>query len=83
MSEIEELLLERGCEGAVMLPDYEEAFIGTTDDGRAAYSYDQMVNVLTNRDKMTYEDAVEWIEYNTIRALPYAGDRAPVIIYGI
>lgn len=26
-------------------------------------------------------DAIEWIEYNTIRALPYAGDKAPVIVY--
>ena len=26
-------------------------------------------------------DAVEWIDYNTIRALPYMGENAPMIIH--
>ena len=34
-------------------------------------------------DKMDYEEAMEFIDYNTVRALPYAsawGNR-PIIIY--
>ena len=27
-------------------------------------------------------DAIEWIEYNTIRALPYMGEGAPSVMYG-
>ena len=27
-----------------------------------------------------YEEAIEWIEYNTIRALPYMGNKAPIIV---
>ena len=27
------------------------------------------------------EDAREWIDYNTIRALPYFGSDAPVILF--
>lgn len=26
-------------------------------------------------------DAIEWIDYNTIRALPYMGEKAPIIMY--
>ena len=26
-------------------------------------------------------DAVEWIDYNVVRSLPYYGDRAPMILY--
>jgi hypothetical protein len=26
-------------------------------------------------------EAIEWIEYNTIRALPYMGPEAPIIVY--
>ena len=32
---------------------------------------------------MTYEEAVEQIEYNTIRAIPYMGDFPPVIVYDL
>lgn len=32
---------------------------------------------------MEYIDAVEFIEYNTIRALPYIGEGAPVIMYPV
>ena len=31
----------------------------------------------------SYDDAVDWIEYNTIRSLPYAGEKAPIIMYGL
>ena len=30
---------------------------------------------------MTYEEAEEFIGYNTIRAIPYAGDKAPIVMY--
>lgn len=26
-------------------------------------------------------EAVEWVDYNTVRALPYMGDGAPIIVY--
>lgn len=28
----------------------------------------------------TAEEAMEWIDYNTMRALPYAGAMAPIVI---
>jgi hypothetical protein len=60
---------------------YEDALIGVTEDGRAVYDYRKMVDWLVKQDGMTEEEAEDWIEYNTIRALPYAGSRAPIIMY--
>lgn len=62
-------------------PSYEDALIGITEDGRAVYDYQKMVAWLVEHDGMNEEDAEEWIVYNTIGALPYAGGGAPIIMY--
>jgi hypothetical protein len=61
-------------------PNYDEAFVGLTLDDRAVYDYDKMIECLITEDNMDYEEAVEFIDYNTIRSLPYAGEKAPVVI---
>jgi hypothetical protein len=80
-----EKLLEAGYEDVVILENYsyDDALIGVTEDGRAVYDFDKMVAWLMETEGMTQDAAVEWIEYNTIRALPYAGPDAPVIMYSI
>ena len=60
-------------------PDYDKAIIGTTTDDRVVYSFDKMCECLVE-DGMTHEEASEFIEFNTVRALPYV-DNAPVIMY--
>ena len=40
-----------------------------------------MVDYLVDEHSFTYEEAVEWIEYNTIRALSYFGSDAPIVMY--
>jgi hypothetical protein len=60
---------------------YDDALVGLTVDGRAVYDFDKMVAWLVETKGFTEEDAIEWIEYNTIRALPYAGPGAPIIMY--
>ncbi|WP_407453523.1 hypothetical protein [Methanobrevibacter sp.] len=62
---------------------YDTAIIGVTLDGRAIYCYGKMVTELMQEEDMSYEEACEWIDYNTIRALPYAGEKAPVIMYSM
>lgn len=62
-------------------PDFDEAIIGVTHDGNAVYDYDKMVYCLMKEDKISEEEAVDFIDYNTIRSLPYAGEYAPVIVY--
>ena len=62
---------------------YDGSIIGVTTDDRVVYSYDKMVEELMQDEEWSYEDAVEWIDYNTIRALPYAGPNGPIIMYPI
>ena len=79
----EEKLLENGYEGVKYLTNfsYDDALIGVTEDDRAVYDYEKMIQWLVDTEEMTYEEAAEWIDYNTIRALPYMGEGAPVIMY--
>ena len=78
----EERLLENGYEGVKYLTDfsYDSALIGVTDDNRAVYDYELMVEWLMKEEEWSFEDAVEWVNFNTIRALPYMGEDAPIII---
>jgi hypothetical protein len=62
---------------------YDDALVGVTEDGRAVYDYDKMVVWLVKTQGMTTEEAIEWIEYNTIGALPNAGPLGPVIMYSL
>ena len=61
----------------------DSSIVGVTTDGRVVYDYDKMVEELMEDEQWSYEDAVEWIDYNTIRALPYAGENGPIIMYSI
>ena len=60
-------------------PSYDSAFVGISTDGRAIYDFELMVKYLVNDWKMTEEEAQEFIQYNTVRALPYIGN-SPIII---
>ena len=60
-------------------PDYDEAILGVTDEDRVVYDFDKMVEILVNRDGMEELEAIEFIEYNTIRALPYI-ENAPIVM---
>ena len=69
-------------------PSFSDAVIGVSNDDRLVYSYDKMIECLINEDNMTYEEAEEFIEYNTLRALPYASStsddlKAPIIMYSV
>lgn len=62
-------------------PSYPNSIIGLTIDNRAIYDMEQMIVDLMEEDKISYIDALEFIEYNTIRALPYIGGDVPIILY--
>ena len=85
IEELKSLLTDLGYENTVVLesPSYLNAIIGISDEGALCYSYEKMIECLMEEDKMEYEEAMEFIDYNTIRALPYAtsiGTR-PIVIY--
>lgn len=79
----EEKILDNGYEDILILKNYsyDDALIGVTEDERAVYDFNKMVDWLMETEEISQEEAIEWIEYNTIRALPYMGERAPVIMY--
>ena len=83
---IRDALCEMGHDEAVIFdgPDFDEAIVGVTDDGRVIYNYDAMVRSLMDRDGISMEEAIDFIEYNTIRTLEYpslTGDKPPIIMH--
>lgn len=85
VEELKDLLKELNYENTVVFdnPSYLNAIIGISDDGALCYSYEKMIKCLMEEDKMEYDDAMEFIDYNTIRALPYASSMGvrPIVIY--
>lgn len=61
-------------------PSYKSALIGVTVDGRAVYDYSLMVEELSEGNGMDYEEAVEFIDYNTIGSMPPSESKYPVIV---
>lgn len=74
---------ERLDDGALVFdnPAYDDSIIGKTFDGRSIYDIDLMAEELAVDDGITVEEAMDFICYNSIRSLPYAGDKAPVVVY--
>lgn len=81
-----DLLNEIGLEDVLVFenPDYDSAIIGYDENrDRVIYDYELMVEHLMNEQGLTYEDAVEFIDYNTVRSCPYMGEKAPIIMRNI
>lgn len=85
LDELRAWLCDNGHEDSIILedPDYADAAIGVDTDGHVVYSYDLMVESLSQRDGISEDDVREFIDYNTIRALPYMGPLHPIVLYGI
>lgn len=74
---------ERLEEGALVFdnPAYDGSIIGQTFDGRAIYDIEKMAEELAADDELSFEEAMDFIDYNAIRSLPYAGEKAPLVVY--
>ena len=83
MKTSEQILEENGYEDVVILKNesYDSALIGVSNDNRAIYSFEKMVEWYMEKNKCSEEDAIEWIEFNTLRALPYAGANGPIVMH--
>lgn len=84
MSKQREIHVDMGYPDAVVFddPQFDDAIVGITTDGRVAYDYDKMVKSLMEQDDISEIDAIEFIDYNTLRALPYF-QNSPIVIYPI
>jgi hypothetical protein len=79
---INEIIRNKLPEDALVFDNhsYDNSIIGVTFDGRAIYCLEMMIEELMQDEEMSMEEAIEWIEYNTIRSLPYAGEKAPIVV---
>lgn len=62
-------------------PSFNSSIIGVSTDGRVVYDYNKMIVELSKEDGMSTEEAIEFIEYNTIGSLPPTDSYLPIIMY--
>ena len=83
--ELSEIMESMGYEDSIVFenPSYIDAIVGFSDTGRVIYDYDLMIESLMKADGMDMEEAAEFIDYNTVRALPYCSpsEKRPIILY--
>ena len=75
-----ELLMEILADHEALLADgFEDALIGYSNGPNlvAVYDYTMCVQILID-DDMTYEDALEHMEYNVVNS--YVGEKTPIFI---
>lgn len=76
-----ELLAELG-EDVLLMDGFDDAIIGYSqrinDPILAVYSWDLMVKVLMERDGMSDEEAMEYIDFNCLGA--WVGEQTPIIV---
>lgn len=84
VEDLKEYLTEQCFTDTVVLegPSYISAVVGISTDGRLIYSRPLMVQYLRKKDGMTELDAEEFIDFNTVGALPNMGEKAPIIMEG-
>jgi hypothetical protein len=59
---------------------FDDAIIGIdVKDFRMVYSQEKCLSILMERDGMTYEEASEYFEFNTLGA--YVGKMTPIYVY--
>lgn len=60
---------------------YYPAIIGLAkDNSHVAYSRERLISCFMAVNDWQYYEAEEWIDFNVERALPYYGEKAPVIL---
>lgn len=82
LEELKSNLIDNGSENVLLFdnPDYADAFIGLDTDNRAVYSYSKMKECLI-KENMTEEEAIDFIDYNTIGSLNSSDISMPIIVY--
>lgn len=72
------------CEEAMLFnnPSYDKSIIGITLDGNVVYDYDSMIEEFAEENSCSYDEALDFVDYNTVRSLNYISDvMKPIVIY--
>lgn len=77
-------LLGEEYEGLIVADGFTDAIIGVTasQPGRrpcVVYDYEVCVNILVMRDRMEYEEAVEYMNFNVTGA--WVGEGTPIFVF--
>jgi len=82
--QISEYLEERG-ETAVLADGFDEALIGFSqrinEPLLAVYSLNKIIDMLMEGDEMSYEEAVEYADFNILGA--WVGPQTPIFVYPV
>ena len=82
MGIIEDYNIDEIAEGAIILDGLDDAIVGVTEEfgngRRVLYSADKILNILIERDGMTWHEAVEFYDYNILGL--HAGEQNPVFL---
>lgn len=85
ISKWRQAVIDMGFEEAVFLnPDYlDPAIVGITHDTRLIYDYNKLIECYMLAEDWTMEEAIDWIDYNTIRSLPYIPNSPIILTYSL
>lgn len=81
VEELVEFLKAQGHEETVFFehPSFVKAITGITDSEQLIYDYEMMIAAAMEEENWEYEEAIDWIEYNTLRSIPYMGSTHPIV----
>ena len=81
VDELREYLEAQGHEDTIFFenPSFVKAITGITDSEQLIYDYDLMIEAAMEEEGWTAEEAIEWIDYNTLRSIPYMGQHHPIV----
>lgn len=67
---------------SIVLDDesFDNSIIGVSLDGRVIYLFDLMAREYMEDNDCTIEEAWGWLDYNTLRAIPYMPDPKPMVV---
>jgi len=72
-------IIDQADPEAIVWDGFDEAIIGRDNRGRLVYDIDLMVETLRRDDDMSDEEAMEFLDYNTLNT--FVGDLTPIHIY--
>lgn len=62
-------------------PSFDNSIVGLTTDGCVVYALESMIAELAKDDNISEDEALEFIDYNTMRVIPYIQSECkPIVI---
>lgn len=82
-NEILRNFLEENSPDSVIFDDpaFDNSIVGLSSEGNLVYDLQKMIEELATDDNISTDEAYEFIDYNTMRILPYiSSNKKPIIV---